>query len=186
MWKRDEAGPDQPGAPTTVSTPRKQTPPLEGPSRARASIGTSITIRGEVTGDEDLFIEGRVDGSVDLKQHAVTVGSEGQVKAGIAGRVVTVEGTVFGDLWAHEMVVLRSGAHVQGDITAPRVVLEDGATFRGAVDMGDKSAESRGSVGTSADKPSSSKSAKTRSDPDPTASQDKGEAGAPKATAVSP
>jgi len=90
-----------------------------------------------VTGDEDLLIEGSVEGSVDLKQHAVTVGSEGRVRAGITGRVVTVEGTVHGDLRADEMVVLRSTAQVEGDITAPRVVLEAGASFRGAVDMGD-------------------------------------------------
>jgi cytoskeletal protein CcmA (bactofilin family) len=90
-----------------------------------------------VTGDEDLLIEGRVDGSVDLKQHSVTVGPEGQVKAGIAGRVVTIEGTVEGDLRAEEQVVLRSTASVKGDITAPRVVLEDGATFQGGVEMGD-------------------------------------------------
>jgi len=97
-----------------------------------------------VTGDEDLIIEGKVDGSVDLKQHSVTVGVEGQVKAGVTGRAVTVEGSVEGDLRAEEIVVLRSSARVLGDITAPRVVLEDGASFRGAVNMGSPDVAGRG------------------------------------------
>ncbi len=102
----------------------------------RATIGRSITIRGEVSGDEDLLIQGRVDGSVDLKERTVTVGKEGKVKANVTGRMVTVEGEVEGDLIAHEQVTLRSSARVLGDITAPRVALEDGATFRGQIDMG--------------------------------------------------
>jgi cytoskeletal protein CcmA (bactofilin family) len=81
-----------------------------------------------------------VDGSVTLKQHAVTVGPEGEVKADIGARVITVEGTVEGNLSAQEQVILRGSARVQGNITAPRVVLEDGASFRGGVDMGETSA----------------------------------------------
>jgi cytoskeletal protein CcmA (bactofilin family) len=111
-------------------------------SSERATIGRSITIRGEVTGDEDLLIQGRVDGSVDLKQHSVTVGREGEVKANITARVVTVEGKVEGNLSADEQVILRASATVQGDITAPRVVLEDGARFRGGVDMGEAAKKS--------------------------------------------
>jgi cytoskeletal protein CcmA (bactofilin family) len=123
------------------SQPEKQTPRPEVPRSTqatgeRATIGRSITIRGEVSGDEDLLIQGQVDGSVDLKQQAVTVGREGKVKANITGRMVTVEGEVEGNLKADDQVILRSSAKVQGDITAPRVVLEDGATFRGGIDMG--------------------------------------------------
>jgi cytoskeletal protein CcmA (bactofilin family) len=110
--------------------------------RERATIGRSITIRGEVTGDEDLLIQGRGEGSVDLKQHAVTVGSEGEVKADIVARVVTVEGKVDGNLTAEEQVVLRGSARVQGDISAPRIMLEDGAYFRGGVDMGESAGRS--------------------------------------------
>ena len=111
----------------------RPSPPVAG---ERATIGRSITIRGEVSGDEDLLIQGQVDGSVDLKDQAVTVGREGKVKANITGRMVTVEGEVEGNLKADEQVILRSSAKVQGDIVAPRVVLEDGATFRGGIDMG--------------------------------------------------
>jgi cytoskeletal protein CcmA (bactofilin family) len=112
-------------------------------SGERATIGRSITIKGEVTGDEDLLIQGRVDGSIDLKQHAITVGREGEVKANITGRIVTVEGKVEGNLSADEQVILRASATVQGDISAPRVVLEDGARFRGGVDMADPATPKR-------------------------------------------
>lgn len=153
MWKRE-------GTPEPASTGRPE--PVPGPERVkpmkatgeRATIGSSITIRGEVTGEEDLLIQGRVEGSVNLKQHSVTVGREGEVKADIVGRVITVEGNVEGDLTADEQVVLRSSALVQGDITAPRVVLEDGARFRGGVDMGQTA--QRGGSGASVAKPAAS------------------------------
>jgi cytoskeletal protein CcmA (bactofilin family) len=102
----------------------------------QATIGPSIVIRGEVSGDEDLLIQGQVDGSVSLDLHSVTVGGGGHVKANITGRVITIEGAVEGDLSAGEQIVLRGIARVQGDLKAPRVVLEDGASFRGLVDMG--------------------------------------------------
>lgn len=138
MWKKDEAMPD---TPRNVEVPRRPEVTRSTPSAptGRAVIGPSIMIHGEVTGDEDLLIQGNVDGSVDLEEHALTVGAEGRVKANIKARVITVEGEVEGDLRARDQVVLRSAATVKGDITAPRVVLEDGANFRGLVDMGDAS-----------------------------------------------
>jgi len=147
MWKKDEVIAEQPSPAPRVPSGARQTAAAPSRAAAPATIGSSITIRGEVSGDEDLLIEGHVDGSVDLGQHAVTVGAAGQVKAGITGRVVTVEGTVHGDLHAEEMVVLRTSAHVHGDIIAPRVVLEDGATFRGAVDMGGQAEKGRSRSG---------------------------------------
>jgi cytoskeletal protein CcmA (bactofilin family) len=118
----------------------------------RATIGRSITIRGDVGGDEDLLIQGQVDGSVNLDLHSVTVGSEGRVKANIAGRVVIVEGQVEGDLNAQEQIILRSSAHVMGDISAPRVVLEDGASFRGLVEMAAPAEKSKSAAKGSATK----------------------------------
>ncbi len=145
MWKKE----DMP-EPVTYSRPEPTTPepartaiPTTGPvvertgTGERATMGRSITIRGDVTGDEDLLIQGRIDGSVDLKQHSVTIGREGEVRADVGARVIVVEGKVEGNLRADEQVVLKSSAQVQGDIAAPRVVLEDGARFRGGVDMGE-------------------------------------------------
>jgi len=98
-------------------------------------IGPSITIKGDVSGDEDLVIQGRIEGRVDLAQHNVTIGADGRVKADVYGRTVIVEGEVEGDLRGQEQIILRQTAKVQGSIAAPRVSLEDGAVFRGGIEM---------------------------------------------------
>lgn len=134
MWKKDEEPSTQPSSETR--TPSVSAPRSSSTGGSRATIGPSISIKGDVTGSEDLLIQGQVDGSVSLGKHAVGVGSEGRVKADIVGRVITIEGRVEGDLTAEEQIILRGSAQVHGDIKAPRVVLEDGATFRGLVDMG--------------------------------------------------
>jgi cytoskeletal protein CcmA (bactofilin family) len=136
MWKKED-GPDTTAAPRPAMNPGVERPASPRTAGGAATIGRSITIRGEVTGDEDLLIQGHVEGSVNLTQHSVTVGAEGEVKADIAARIITVEGSVEGNLKAEEQVILRSAAKVEGDIAAPRVVLEDGARFRGGVDMGE-------------------------------------------------
>jgi len=144
MWKKDEMTATT--TPTPGPTDRAVRPEPNRPtagSSEKATIGRSITIQGDVSGDEDLLIQGRVEGS--LKLQSVTVGGEGRVKANITGRVVIVEGEVEGDLQAKEQVILRSTARVEGDISAPRVVVEDGASFRGLVDMGESTdTEKRG------------------------------------------
>lgn len=136
MWKKEEIMPDY----TTPNQDRIAQPPLTTPSMdttQRATVGRSIVFRGDLSGEEDLVIQGRVEGSVNLGQHSVTVGPDGEVIASIVGRVVTVEGRVEGNIDGAEQVTLKSSSHVKGDITAPRVVLENGARFRGLVDMGD-------------------------------------------------
>jgi cytoskeletal protein CcmA (bactofilin family) len=131
MWKKQE----EDAVPGPESPPRSERRPSQRPHEGRATIGRSITIRGEVIGEEDLLIEGRVEGSVNLKQHSVTVGPEGEVTADVQGRVVIVEGHVEGDLHGDEQVILRETADVLGDIKAPRVTLEDGGYFRGSIEM---------------------------------------------------
>lgn len=142
MWKRDDD--EKKEKEKKVNAERSDATAQSTPGSGRkgrrrggeeAVIGSSIRIRGEVAGDEDLMIQGKVDGTVDLDQNSVTVGPEGEVIADITGRVITVEGHVEGDLTADEQIVLRSSARVEGDISAPRVVLEDGARFRGGVEM---------------------------------------------------
>jgi len=141
MWKKED---DMNQNPTTApasgaAAPAKTASPTPSHSgRDQATIGRSINIRGDVTGDEDLLIQGRIEGTVDLKQHSVTIGPEGRVKADLKGRKVTVEGEVEGDVRGQEQVVLKASSTVNGDIVAPRVVLEDGATFLGSIDMSGK------------------------------------------------
>jgi cytoskeletal protein CcmA (bactofilin family) len=142
MWKKEDEVPGQP----KVATPEAPRAPL-GRSTGQATIGPSIVVRGEVSGKEDLLIQGELDGSVALEDNSVTVGGGGRVKANINGRVITIEGNVEGNLNAKEQIILRGSAIVQGDLKAPRVVLEDGASFRGLVDMGMRDAAAAGSRG---------------------------------------
>ncbi|TVR66570.1 MAG: polymer-forming cytoskeletal protein [Gemmatimonadales bacterium] len=140
MWKKDEPEkvspeprPASPAPPRSrVEESRKPASPVE-----QATIGRSIRIQGDVSGDEDLLIQGTIEGNVTLGDHAVTVGPDGDVRAHIRARIVTVLGQVQGDLTADEQVILEASSRVQGDISAPRVVLQDGARFRGRIDMGD-------------------------------------------------
>ncbi len=150
MWKKDEGQ----SVPETNDNPPRASAPKTTAGTGRAVIGPSITIKGDVTGSEDLLIQGKVDGSVTLDHHTVGVGSEGRVNANIIGRIITIEGRVEGDLTAEEQIILRGSAQVHGDIKAPRVVLEDGATFRGLVDMGASSKKSGGAETGSVSKPS--------------------------------
>jgi cytoskeletal protein CcmA (bactofilin family) len=100
-----------------------------------ASIGKSIVIKGEVSGSEDLIIEGQVEGKIDLRDHVLTVGANGQVQAHIVARAIIVLGQVRGDLTANEKVDIREQGSVEGDVVAPRVAIADGAHFRGSIDM---------------------------------------------------
>jgi cytoskeletal protein CcmA (bactofilin family) len=143
VWKRSDDQPSHNPEPSPVSPPRPAAPapapvasPSEPPRRTeRATVGPSIFIKGDLSGEEDLVIEGRVEGKVDLKQNNVTIGKNGRVKADIFGRVVTVEGEVDGNVFAREQAILRQSGAIRGNITAPRVVLEDGSRFKGSIDM---------------------------------------------------
>ncbi|MEZ5567526.1 MAG: polymer-forming cytoskeletal protein [Halioglobus sp.] len=98
-------------------------------------IGPSIRIKGEVTGEEDLLIQGKVEGTISLKDQELSVGESGRVTADITARVVKIEGEVTGDITGSEKVVIARSGNVRGNIVAPRVTLEDGAIFKGSIDM---------------------------------------------------
>jgi cytoskeletal protein CcmA (bactofilin family) len=100
----------------------------------RASIGRSITIKGEVSGSEDLLIHGSVEGTVNLGENTVTVGASAKVKADIFGKVIHVEGEVLGNLFGAEQVTVHRTGYVRGNITSPRLSLEDGARLKGSID----------------------------------------------------
>jgi cytoskeletal protein CcmA (bactofilin family) len=110
---------------------RVETPTANG----CAVIGPSIAIRGDVTGQEDLRIEGRVEGSVELAQHHLIVGAKGKLKADVRGRSVTIEGELEGNLCGDEQVIIRKSGCVRGDVVTPRMTIEDGAKLKGTVDM---------------------------------------------------
>jgi len=119
--------------PVTPQSPSVSVTPAT--ARSVAMIGPSIKIKGEVTGDEDLVIQGKVEGTIDLKDHEVSVGQSGQVFADIKAKVIKIDGEVTGDIAGNEKVVISKSGNVRGNIVAPRVTLEDGANFKGSIDM---------------------------------------------------
>lgn len=100
-----------------------------------AVIGRSIEINGDVRGNEDLRIEGDVSGTVELRNSNLTIGKEGKVRADVYAKSITVDGTTEGDLYASERVIVHVNANARGNITAPKVGIEEGAKFKGTIDM---------------------------------------------------
>jgi len=102
---------------------------------SRTLLGPTITLRGELEGDEELVIEGQFDGTIDLQQRCLTVGAQGQVKAEIkAGRAV-IQGSVTGNITALERIEIRKTGRVMGDLIAPGIAIEDGAYFKGSIEI---------------------------------------------------
>ncbi|HEX5788776.1 MAG TPA: polymer-forming cytoskeletal protein [Woeseiaceae bacterium] len=98
-------------------------------------IGRSIQIEGAVRGNEDLRIEGDVSGTVELKDSSLTIGREGKVRADVYAKAIIVDGLTEGDLYATDRIVVHVNAQVRGNITAPKVAVEEGATFKGSIEM---------------------------------------------------
>lgn len=118
-------------APSTAAN--SITPASEpGPS---AVVGSKITFKGELSGDEDLLIQGYVEGTITLKGNQLTIGRLGKVKANISAKSIIVDGHVEGDMVAEEHIAINAQSLVKGNISAERVTLEDGAKFRGSIDM---------------------------------------------------
>ena len=144
MWKREEPG--RPGASVTgADTMAKSQAQAASGQRIRGTggplgrdvvnIGQSVIIKGELSGSEDLTIEGHVDGKIELRQHVLTVGSNGKLKAQVFAKAVVVMGEVHGNITATDKINIRENGSVDGDITAPRVAIAEGAHFRGSIDM---------------------------------------------------
>jgi cytoskeletal protein CcmA (bactofilin family) len=142
MWKRDEAVKPASGEPATQSTsaqavgqPSAQTETRGRSERDVVNIGKSVVIKGELSGSEDLTIEGVVDGKIELRDNILTIGPNGRIKAQVFAKAVIVLGEVTGNVTASEKVDIRDGGSVDGDVVSPRVAIADGAHFRGSVDM---------------------------------------------------
>jgi cytoskeletal protein CcmA (bactofilin family) len=100
-----------------------------------ALIGQSILFKGELTGNEDLTIDGTVEGKIDLKEHHLTIGKNGRIKADLRAKTITIIGEVVGQIVADDKVELQAASRLQGDIIAARLSIADGAHFKGSVDM---------------------------------------------------
>ena len=148
MWKRDEAVRPPGQAAGTAVPPQTTTPtPAAAPapvsarsdevrsSRDMVNIGKSVVIKGELNGSEDLTVEGHVEGKIELRDHVLTIGPNGRIKAEVFAKSVIVLGEVTGNVTASEKVDIRDNGSVDGDIISPRVAIAEGAHFRGSVDM---------------------------------------------------
>lgn len=168
MWKRDEAVKptgSQP-APATPVTPAQQaftaTPDTRRIERDVVNIGKSVVIKGELNGSEDLTIEGHVEGKIELKDHVLTIGPNGKIRAQVFAKSVIVLGEVNGNVTASEKVDIRDGGSVDGDIVSPRVAIAEGAHFRGSVDM-----QRKGGVPAQAGAPKPASQPATQAQPQP-------------------
>src|SRR5262245_22698906 len=147
MWKRDESVKPTGGQPATPAAPVASTTQPAGAQttlqpeaprqigRDLVNIGKSVVIKGELAGSEDLTIEGHVEGKIELKDHVLTIGPNGKIKAQVFAKSVIVLGEVNGNVTATEKVDIRDNGSVDGDIVSPRVAIAEGAHFRGSVDM---------------------------------------------------
>jgi len=165
MWGRKEEKKDSPAiAPVAASAPApapapvkhdspKEVPPVssmpqqfssnEGSKSTVAHIGKSVVIRGELSGSEDLYIDGQVEGSIELREHNLTIGPNGRVNANMNAKEVIVQGAVKGNIRAVDRVEIRKSGSVSGDLVAARIVIEDGAFFKGSIDI-QKAGETKG------------------------------------------
>ena len=126
MWKKSEQE-------VTPSVPVKNLTPTS--NRRKVCIGPGLSLKGELSGNEDVIIEGRVEGKVTLKGHSVIIEKSGRVEADIFASNIRVSGEVHGDLHGTAQVVLLETGHVEGDIHAKGITIETGAQFKGSVDM---------------------------------------------------
>jgi len=104
------------------------------------TIGESIVVSGDISGAEDITINGTVEGDVNFRENSIYIGETGRVNANVEAKIISVEGDVKGELRATEQVSIKPSGRVNGDIRAPRVILDDGCQFKGSVDMDDKHA----------------------------------------------
>jgi cytoskeletal protein CcmA (bactofilin family) len=145
MWKRDEAvrSPAVPTNDTSAAAPAAQAVCPDNTVKGQiardvVNIGKSVVIKGELNGSEDLTIEGQVEGKIELRDHVLTIGPNGKIKAQLYAKSIVVLGEVIGNVVATEKVDIRENGSVEGDITSPRVAIAEGAHFRGSVDMQNK------------------------------------------------
>jgi cytoskeletal protein CcmA (bactofilin family) len=124
-----------PSAPAMASEPVAPRPVATTTTADQATIGKSLVIKGEVTGSESLYIDGRVEGSISLAGNRVTIGRNGVVGANISAREIVILGKVRGNLTASDRVDIRSDGSLTGDVVAARISIEDGAYFKGGIDI---------------------------------------------------
>lgn len=134
MWKKKESELPVPEPVVRTEPPAPKPAPAHRRSD-RAIIGPTLKIQGEVSGEEDLLIQGQIDGKISVKGQSVTIGKSGRVQADVHAKTIRVEGRVRGDLFGLQEVVIEASGDVEGNLVAPSVRLENGSRFKGSIDM---------------------------------------------------
>ena len=145
MWK---SRPDEKPASAPSAQPSLTSSPVAAPAvpvkeniksdpfRADvAHIGKSVLIKGHLSGSEDLYVDGEVEGTIELREHSLVIGPNGRIRANIVARELILHGKVEGNVQAGERVELKKSSTLMGDVSTPRIVIEDGAFFKGAIDI---------------------------------------------------
>ena len=122
-------------APSVVNQPKESSKPLPDTRADVGHIGKSVVIRGELTGNEDLYLDGEIEGNINLRDHKLVIGPNGKIKAIITARDVVLHGRVEGNITASDRVELKRNCTLIGDVNTQRIVIEDGAFFKGAIDI---------------------------------------------------
>jgi cytoskeletal protein CcmA (bactofilin family) len=141
MWKPTQSAPTTPSYSPEPVHPAQPAPAVDHNNRAQVSAGDQatiskgLTLKGEITGSESLFVDGKIEGSISLLGNRVTVGHNGQVAASIAAREIVILGKVRGNISATDRVEIRAEGALTGDVTAARISIEDGAYFKGGIDI---------------------------------------------------
>lgn len=144
MWKPTQSGPasssptPEPPRPAAPATPAYEPARAAAPATAvgeQATIGKGLFIKGEITGSESLYIDGKIEGTINLPGNRLTVGRNGQVNAAINAREIVVLGKVKGNVSATDRVDIRAEGALTGDVSAARISIEDGAFFKGGIDI---------------------------------------------------
>ena len=120
---------------TPLSTTPVRTAMEQESSKGAASIGKSVTVKGQIFSREDLIVDGEIEGAIELNDHRLTVGPNGRVRAGIKAREIVVLGTIDGNVEALDKIDIRKDAKLVGDIKTARIIIEDGAYFKGSIDI---------------------------------------------------
>jgi len=134
---RDGAAATQAGADSVAKSTRRPQPPTQGGNDV-ANIGKSISIKGDLTGNEDIVIEGTVEGKVDLPNNQLTVGADGTVRAEVTAKAVVIVGKVTGNVQGTERIEIQATGVVDGDVMAPKLIVAEGAVVNGSIKMSGK------------------------------------------------
>ena len=150
MWGKKENTPPAPPARPSVSAeipvlevtpvssiamPRSSEPERAAVRPGQAHIGKSVIVKGEISSSEDLYVDGEVRGGIELREHSLTVGPNGKVEANVSAREIVVQGTLNGNVHASEKIEIRKTGSLLGDLTTARIIIEDGAYFKGSIDI---------------------------------------------------